>query len=203
MTITFKQTVSNMQADFSRRMHLESKQGFFSGLVVFFKRGMVAAFLYRLARYCALNDYRLFTLLIMKVSAAYSELEISPLAEIGPGMVLADTGGIGINHAATIGINCTFLGCSTLTLGAMDSLDEADAQIVIGDYCTMGHRAKIMRPVVLANGTQINANTVVMRSVVRVGSVLSGIPAKVNSVEEYDDIMRWNPLYGGFVRARH
>lgn len=202
MTITFKQTVSHMQADFSRRMLLESKQGFISGLIVFFKRGMVAAFLYRLSRYCALHDYRVFTLMIMKVSAAYAELEISPLAEIGPGLVLADTGGIGINHAATIGSNCTFLGCSTLTLGAMDNLDEADAQIVIGDYCTMGHRAKIMRPVWLANGTQINANAVVMRSVVEVGSVLSGIPAKASSVEDYAQIMRWNPLYGGFMRAR-
>jgi serine acetyltransferase len=199
MTITFKQTIANMKADFRRRLLLENAQGLVAGILVFFKRGMVAAFLYRLSRYCALNQHPILALIILKINAAYAELEISPLAQIGPGLVLADQGGIGVNHAATIGSNCTFFGCVTLTLGVMDSVIGQQDKIVIGDHCVIGHRVKIMRPITLANGTQIHANSLVMKNVNEVGSAINGIPAKVISVEPYADIVRWNPLHPGFL----
>ena len=199
MTVTFRQTIEDMQADYRRRMLLENRHGLIAKALLLFKRGMVAVFLYRVARYCALHEYHTLTLILLKLNNAYSKHEISPLAKIGPGLVLADQGGIGINHVAIIGENCTFFGCSTLTLGVMDSLMNSQKDIVIGDYCVIGHRVKIMRAISLANCTQVQTNAVVIRGSNQAGAMIQGVPAKTISVESCFDVMRWNPLSSAFI----
>jgi serine acetyltransferase len=199
MTVTFRQTIKEMQADYRRRTLLENRYCLISKALLLFKRGMVAVFLYRLARYCALHEHQALKLILLKLSNAYSKHEISPLAKIGPGLVLADQGGIGINHVAVIGENCTFFGCSTLTLGVMDSLMDAQKDIIIGDHCVIGHRVKIMRAISLANCTQIQANAVVIRGSSQAGAMIQGIPAKTISVELCLDVIRWNPLSSAYI----
>lgn len=198
MNVTFRQTVFNMHADYNRRLLLEEHQGNFAKLFLLFRRGMTSVFVYRLSRYFVLNNLTIFARILIGMNKIYTKNVISPLADIGPGFVMADNGGIGLTHVLIAGKNCTFLGCSAVTLGAIPSHDSPEKRIVLGDYCVLGVRAKVIRPVHLANGTQIQFNSIVLRSHSAIGSVLSGIPARRSGVAPYEKVMQWNSLYGGY-----
>ena len=198
--VTFKQTITNLKADIARRLLLDGiGTGFFAVFIVLFKRGVASVIVYRLSRYCFFNRLKIVSRLLVIVDYLYTKNEISPIADIGPGLVLADTTGIGIGQIAVIGSNCTICGCITITLGVMESFDVHAQHIVIGDNCVIGTRVRIMRPVTLANGTQITSNSVVLLSVKDVGSTISGVPAKPRYRDCYDEILKWNSLRGGFI----
>jgi serine acetyltransferase len=198
--VTFKQTIDHLKADFHRRQTLEGNPAGPLGLLsVLLKRGMIAVILYRLSRYCVLNRLKVLARLLAVVEYFYTKNEISPIADLGPGLVLADSGAIGITQVTVAGKNCTFLGCNSITLGAMEDFDVNRDRIVLGDHCVIGIRARIMRPVHIANGTQVKSNSVVLLPVEKVGSTVFGVPAKRRSIDNYEDIVRWNPLRSGFI----
>lgn len=200
--LTFKQTIHYLKADFQRRKLLEGNPaGLLSTLAILIKRGMVAVIIYRLARYCRLNRLGLLAKLLAVVDQLYTRNEISPMADIGPGLVLADCGAIGITHVVVVGKNCTFLGCNSITLGAMDNFDVNRDRIVLGDHCVAGVRARVMRPIQIADGTQIKPNSVVLLPVEKIGSTVVGVPAKRRRIDNYEDIVRWNPLHSGFIET--
>jgi serine acetyltransferase len=198
--VTFKQTLADLSADFRRRRQLEGKSaGLLSALSIMIKPGMVTVFLYRLSRFCFHHHLRVLCKLFVLIDQFYTKNEISPVAQIGPGLVIADAGGVGITQVTIAGSNCTFLGCNSITLGALEGFDVNQQHIVLGNHCVVGTRVRIMRPVNLADGTQIKANSVVMFSVEKVGCVISGLPAKRRSIEDYEKVTQWNPLLGGFL----
>lgn len=197
MNATFKMTVTLLKADIKRRLLLEEKpQTLFAVLSVMFKPGVISVILYRLSQFF----YHHHLSVLCKVNALIGQLvntsEISPLAEIGGGLVIADIGAVGIPATAVIGQNCTFMGLNTLTLGAMETAPSEDDQIVIGDHCVFGTFSRVIRPVKLANGTQIKPSSVVISSIKKEGQTLSGIPAKRKLKHEYEAIQCWNPLNG-------
>lgn len=197
---TLRTTFQHIKADFNRRILLEeSKQGFLNKLVLLVKPGMVGVICYRLSRYFISTRLNFFCRLLHIVTFFYSRIEIDPYANIGPGLVLSDIGGIGIPEQSVIGKNCTFLGFNTLTLNKISGVDFHVAKIVMGDHCVLGVRAKVMRPITIADGAQIKDNSVVMFSVANVGTTLAGIPAKKRRIDRYEDIINWNPLMGGLV----
>lgn len=198
--VTFKQTITNLKADFARRILLEGNwTGILGVLAVLFKRGMVTVIVYRLSRYCIYNRLGIISRLLVIVDYLYTKNEISPIADLGPGLVLADSSGIGIGSVTIVGKNCTIFGCTTTTLGVMETYDVCKDRIVLGDHCVIGTRVRIMRPLLLANGTQILANSVVLLSVEKEGCTISGVPAKRRAIDSYEDIVTWNPLHGGFI----
>lgn len=198
--VTLKQTFSDLKADFNRRRLLEGKpRGIYAAFTVLLKRGMVAVILYRISRYCVHHRMAWLHRILTMIEFVYTKNEISPLAQVGPGLVVGDGGGVGITQVTIAGKNCTFLGCNSITLGAMEAFDVNTHRIVIGDNCVIGSGVRIMRPISIADGTQIKPNSVVMLAVEKVGSTISGIPAKRRNIDSYDEIIKWNPLYGGYI----
>jgi serine O-acetyltransferase len=197
--VTLRQTFVDLSADIQRRMLLENKRGFFSVISVLLKRGMVAVVIYRISRYCVYRRLGFIHRMLFIIGYFYTKNEISPKAKLGPGLVLDDRGGIGITQVTTAGKNCTFLGGSVIALGAIKGMDINRDQIILGDHCVIGTRVKIMRPIKLADGTQIMPNSVVMRSAENIGSTLLGMPAKRHSVQSFNELIKWNPLYGGYI----
>jgi serine acetyltransferase len=198
--ISWKQTLRELRADLARRRLIDGVgSGPLATLALLFKRGVVAVVLYRLSRYCLHRRLAVVCRLLTLVEFLYTKDEISPHAAIGPGLVLGDGGGIGITRVTVAGRNCTFLGCNSITLGAMEDFDVERDRIVIGDHCVFGPRARVMRPLSLANGTQVKANSIVLSSTQSPGMTLSGIPARRRASVAYEDVVRWNPLRGGFL----
>lgn len=200
--MTLKETIQNLKADIRRRKVLEGKsQGFFSTVSILFKGGVVSVILYRISRYLIHTRFSFLYRLLILLEHFYTKNEISPVADLGPGLVIADCGGVGITRVTIAGKNCTFLGANSITLGAMEGFDLEKDHIVIGNDCVIGSRVRIIRPVQIADATQIKNNSVVMFSVDKPGSVISGFPAKRRSTENPDSVLSSNPLFGGAIKG--
>jgi serine O-acetyltransferase len=196
--LTFKTTIQNIKFDFCRRVQLEGQEHFLSKLVLLIKPGMVGVLCYRFSHYFAQTKLRFLCRFFLLIEHVYCRNEISPYAKIGPGLVLGDIGAIGMIMQVEIGRNCTFIGFNTLTMNQVSGVDFTVDKIIVGDHCVFGSRAKIMRPVDVADGTQVKDNSVVMFSVKKKGTTISGVPAKQRRIDNYEDmISKWNPLLGG------
>lgn len=196
--VTLKTTMAYLKADFNRRAVLKRKHGL-ARFLMLFEKGMVGVVCYRISRYFALNHMGLLYRLVALLEHFYVRNEISPIAEIGPGLVLGDAGPVGIPSQTVVGKNCTFMGTNTLTLGAMEGIDLAVDKIVMGDYCVLGFGARVMRPITLADGTQLMDNSVAMFTARKSACLFAGVPAKRAKQGEYEDVVNWNPLLSGNV----
>lgn len=195
MMITFTQTLKLLSADFKRRLTLEEKNvNAWSMFLIMFKPGMVSTLCYRLSRYCFYRHLTIMCKIFALIDQFINTNEISPQTDIGPGLVLSDAGGIGITHLCRIGKNCTFMGYTSITLGALDHQPTEHDLIIIGDHCIFGANTRIMRPVKLANGTQVKPCSVIITSVKKEGQTVSGIPAKRKRNDDYEQVKQWNPL---------
>lgn len=193
--MTFNQTLTLIKADFSRRLTLEEKRiNALNMCLIAFKPGMISILCYRLSRYCFHHRLGIFCKFFSLIDQFINTNEISPQTDIGPGLVLSDAGGIGIPNLCRIGINCTFMGYSSITLGALENAPTEDDFIHIGDHCVFGANTRIMRAVRLANGTQVKPCSVIITSVKKEGQTVSGIPAKHKHIDDYANIRQWNPL---------
>jgi serine O-acetyltransferase len=193
-------TLSNIKQDFERRVQLERCEGLLHKLVLLIKPGMIGAICYRFSHYFAQGKLRFLCRILLLIEHGYCRNEISPYAQIGPGLVLGDIGAIGMTGEVVVGENCTFQGFNVLTLNGITGVDFTKDKIILGNHCLLGTRAKIMRPVSISDGTQVTNNSLVMSSVTKVGSTLSGVPAKRLRIDDYDAIKNWNPLMGGFLK---
>lgn len=90
------------------------------------------------------------------------------------------------------------MGKATPTLGAMEGIDFLADKIRIGDYCVIGHNVKIINPITIADGVQIKANSVLIKSVVVAGSVVSGFPATTFAIVPLSSVMAWSQLLSKF-----
>ncbi|PCI60653.1 MAG: hypothetical protein COB34_02180 [Methylophilaceae bacterium] len=197
--VTLKTTLQHIRLDFNRRVQLEESRHFLSKLATIIKPGMVGAICYRLSRYFVQGKLSILCRPLLLIEHIYARNEISPHAEIGPGLVLGDIGAIGVIDEVRVGKNCTFIGFNTLTMNQVSGVDFMVDKINVGDYCVFGSRAKVMRPVTIEDGAQIKDNSVVMFSVKKKGSTLTGVPAKRKRIDTYEAIINWNPLIGGVL----
>lgn len=197
--ITFRTTLRNIKCDYIRRLHLERSKGAMSRLAVWVKPGMVGALCYRFSHYLVYTRFKFLCRPILLLEHAYSRNEVSPYAEIGPGLVLGDVGAVGITPHIEIGKNCTFMGFNTVSLNGLAGIDFTVDQIIIGDHCVFGTRSKVMRPLRIANGAQVKDNSLVIFDVKQEGATLCGVPAKRKRVDAYRDIVKWNPFFGGLI----
>jgi serine acetyltransferase len=121
--------------------------------------------------------------------------ELQPGSRIGPGLVLADEGTVGITARARIGANCTIFGLATIIPQEGGTVDT-----VLGDNCVVGRRVRVYGAIALGDGTQIKDNSVVLTSFKRPGMIVSGIPARRRGQLPLDLVMSWNPLQGRPLR---
>jgi serine acetyltransferase len=205
MSLTFKETMHLFRADLHRRLALEGRTlSTWNAMAVFFSRGVFSVLIYRLKRYLYLKNSTLanvFAWMLRFPEFHICHNELDPRAEIGPGLVLNDRGGVAISYANIIGKNCTFMGRATPTLGAMEDVNIEEDRIRIGDYCTIGPNVRIINPVTIADGVQIKANTVVMATVKHAGALISGFPARTVTVIPMDSVKAWSPLLSQFLPA--
>jgi serine O-acetyltransferase len=160
------------------------------------KPGVLAVVLYRLNSYFHGIGLRWLVRIVDFGIFYFGHAEVHVGSVIKEGLVLPDRGGVGIPAFAIIGKNCTFLGPALLTVGGMEGIDLANDKIIMGDYCIVGHGARIIGAIHLGNATQIKPNSVVMTSFPKAGYVLSGIPARRRQVIPENTVRDWNPLVG-------
>ncbi|MDI1297805.1 hypothetical protein [Methylotenera sp.] len=194
--VTLRETISNIKADFQRRLLLEGKRpSLLNKLRICVKQGMVGVILYRVSHFCVYNNLGFLTRFLSIIELLYCKNEVSPMAIIGPGLVFEGVA-IGICSSAIIGKNCTFLGRNTLSLGMIEGVDLNKDAITIGNYCVLGSGARVMRPINIADGIQIKPNSVVMLTETKQGCSLFGIPARRRRIDSIEKITQWNPLLG-------
>jgi len=145
-------------------------------------RTSVGILLYRLERMMFLlfgNTWkimRIFFLPILFPLYAYSNLEISYQADIGPGIsVLHSSMGVVISSFATIGKNLTLTGGNVI--GGRQKVRNGGAKFMIGDNVNLGANAVILGPVVLGDNITIGASAMVHKSF-KSDCTLVGVPAK-------------------------
>ncbi|MDX8399552.1 MAG: hypothetical protein R8K20_04825, partial [Gallionellaceae bacterium] len=194
---TLRYALALAKQDLDRRLLLTGrKSGVFSYLGAVLHPGGLAVLLFRLIDYTHSHSWRGLTRLGHLASYYLASIEIHPGARIGPGLVLPDTGGVGIPKFCEIGRNCTILGPALLTVGGMEGIDLDKDLIILGEHCVIGSNVRIIGAVTLGNGTQIKPGSVVIISCPKEGCLLSGIPARRRSVVPLSDIQHWNPLTG-------
>lgn len=194
--VTLKQTIDHIAADYRRRLLLQCMTpNVLTKAMTWLHPFMVSVLMYRLSRFCVYNRMRWISNMLVIIEHVYTKNEISPLATIGPGLVINGSG-IGIVSNVSIGANCTFMGRNVITLGGMENFDLNRDRIEIGDYCVFATGSRVIRPVSLAAGTQIMPNAVVLSDEQAPGSTISGIPAKPVRQHPLDIIKHWSPLQG-------
>lgn len=196
--LSLSDTFSIIRADMNRRLALEQRPlNLWNRLITIPKRGFVSVLIYRAKRYLHFKDNALAKILIRILKFPefhYCHNELDPRADIGPGLVLSDLGGVGLGFTVIIGKNCTFMGKGTPTLGAMEGIDLHNDRIRIGNYCVIGHNVKIINPVVIADYVQMTPNSVLMTHVKTPGTVMTGFPAKAVDVINSELVKAWSPL---------
>lgn len=110
-----------------------------------------------------------------KISYKYN-IDIPLTVKIGSGLLMPHNGPIVVNLNAEIGKNCTLHPC-TLIGG-----QRGKGVPKIGDNVFIGHGAKIIGNVKVADWTFICPNTVVVKDTEE-GTTISGIPAKILNSE--------------------
>ena len=192
--MTWKETWRLLRADLRRRLELEG-----CGLnpltlaACLLHRGTWAAMAYRVNHYLLLKGWRRFVRLSELLFVLISRSEIHAGAEIGPGLVITDRGGVGVPAFARIGRNCCFLGPSLLTLGAVSGVDLSQDHIILGDHCVIGPGARLLGAIRLGHGIQVKANSVVITSFEKPGQIVAGIPARRRGTVALETVQRWNP----------
>lgn len=115
-------------------------------------------------------------------------LHIHRRTPIGAGLYIAHPAGIVINHAATIGRNCSIHQFTTI-----GSNDERGA--TIGDNVWIGPGVNIVGMVTVGDNATIGAGAVVVKDV-PAGATVAGNPARIISTTGGPRFMK-NPWTGG------
>jgi serine O-acetyltransferase len=103
-------------------------------------------------------------------------VELSPIAEIGPGFRLVHSLGTVIGNHVKIGSFSTIY--QQVTIGTVNVQQGAIDYPVIGDHAVIYAGAKVLGGIKIGNNVVIAANAVVIRDVSD-NCVVGGIPAKI------------------------
>lgn len=96
-----------------------------------------------------------------------------PLNIVGPGLALAHPGTVIVNGASKIGENCRIQ--TGVTLGSTNGSSKAP---IIGNNVFLGDGCKIIGDVSIADGVNIGANAVVVKSIHEPNTTWGGVPAR-------------------------
>lgn len=143
--------------------------------------GILGIFFYRFERGLFLTFKRVYPVVnvilypLHSIIQAYSHLDIHPMAEIGPGLIiLHNTMGATINGAAIVGKNLTLTGGNVI--GGSKKFQRGD--YVLGDNVNLGANAVIIGPVKVGNNVKVGASACVVKDVPDNVTVV-GVPARI------------------------
>ncbi len=118
---------------------------------------------------------RLVARLISQVSRSVTGVEIHPGAQIGRRFFIDHGMGVVIGETAEVGDDVMLY--HGVTLGGR-TLQRVKRHPTVGNRVTIGAGARVLGPVVIGDGAQIGANSVVVKDV-PAGAVATGVPAVI------------------------
>ena len=127
-----------------------------------FDNGFQAVLFYRLARWFKVHRVPFFGPFFSRLGLFFTGVEISPSAEIGPGLRISHGTGTVIGGFARIGADAIIL--HQVTIGA-PSEGRLEEMPVVGDGVFLGAGAKVIGAVRVGDGAMIGVNAVVTRDV--------------------------------------
>jgi serine O-acetyltransferase len=141
--------------------------------------------MYRIAHLLARRGQVPLAMVLRARGVRTSGAEINPQADIGPGLYVAHSVGVGIGAHVTIGRNCR-LHIGSLVGSQPHPAPEQPARTVIGDDVYIGSHAVITGGVTVGDGATIGANAVVHKDVAPYGVVVAP-PGKVVRKRQPDE----------------
>jgi len=91
-------------------------------------------------------------------------VELSPRAEIGPGLLIPHPQGVGVGAGVKIGRHAKLL--KGTSIGAAGYEDHRkDGMPVIGDNCTIFDGAKVLGPIEVGDNCRVGAGVMLMKSI--------------------------------------
>ncbi len=136
-----------------------------------FDNGFQAVVFYRLARWFKARRVPFFGSFFARSGLFFTGVEISPTAEIGPGLRISHGTGIVIGGFAKIGADAVIL--HQVTLGSPSEARLVEMPIV-GDGVFLGAGAKLIGAIRIGDGAVIGVNAVVTRDVPAGAKVRAG-----------------------------
>lgn len=127
-----------------------------------FDNGFQAVVIYRLARWFKVHRVPFFGPFFSRLGLFFTGVEISPSAEIGPGLRISHGTGTVIGGFARIGADAIIL--HQVTIGA-PSEGRVEEMPVLGDGVFLGAGAKLIGAIRVGDGAMIGVNAVVTKDV--------------------------------------
>jgi serine acetyltransferase len=190
--MTLAASLALFRADLTRRFELlEEEMTVGSVLSALTRPGVMGVLLLRIGNWLHAGNHRIGFRLIERLIFLVTRSELQPGCQVGPGLVLADEGTIGLTAHCRIGANCTLFGLATIVPQEGGRVDT-----VLGDHCVLGRRARVYGAVTLADGIQVMENSLVLTSLKKSGMIVSGIPARRRGQVPLEVVRSWNPLKG-------
>jgi serine O-acetyltransferase len=155
-------------------------------------RGFQAIFLYRLARQFLKAHIPLVPLILSRLAQFLYAIDISPHAQLGPGIVIVHGFGVVIGAETRIhGDCCIYHGVTFGDRGSEWTGSQIpDGHPTVEPACMFGAGAKILGPITIGRNCVIGANAVVNHTL-PANSIAAGIPAKVIGTRpEMDEHLR-------------
>jgi len=156
--------------------------------------GLHAVWAHRISHWLWIHRARLAARFLAELTRKWTGVEIHPGAVLGRGVFIDHATGVVIGETAEVGDNVTIY--HGVTLGGT-SLDRIKRHPTVGDDVTIGAGAKVLGAITIGAGSQIGANSVVVKSVPP-GAVVVGVPGQtVNRTQAHgitDDARLPDPL---------
>jgi serine O-acetyltransferase len=136
--------------------------------------GLQAVWAHRISHWLWIHRARLAARFLAELTRKWTGVEIHPGAVLGSGVFIVHATGVVIGETAEVGDNVTIY--HGVTLGGT-SLDRTKRHPTVGDDVTIGAGAKVLGAISIGAGSQIGANSVVVKSVPP-GAVVVGVPGQ-------------------------
>lgn len=175
--MSFRQLVSFILEDNRRRrIFMRKSTSFFGLLAGLFSHISIATGIYRLSHYFFCKRLGLISKFFYVLNIMLFGLDISPMSEIGPGLVICHLTG-SIIHAK-IGKNALLYGQNVFGGGTKENDKGWYGGPIAGDNITMYIGAKILDTVKVGNNVSVGAASLVLDDVPD-NKVVAGAPARV------------------------
>ncbi|NNN14891.1 MAG: serine O-acetyltransferase [Acidimicrobiaceae bacterium] len=143
--------------------------------VVLLYPGFHALVMHRIAHALWERGYKFPARTISALTRTWTNVDIHPGANLGPGLFIDHASGVVIGETAETGEDVTIF--HGVTLGGR-GFDRGKRHPTLGDRVTVGAGAKILGPLFIGDDSRIGANAVVVKPVPS-NSVVVGIPGQV------------------------
>ena len=137
--------------------------------------GMHAIWGHRISHWLWHHHAKLAARFLAELMRKLTGVEIHPGALLGQGVFIDHATGVVIGETAEVGDNVTIY--HGVTLGGT-SLDRVKRHPTVGDNVTIGAGAKVLGAITIGAGSQIGANSVVVKPIPP-GAVVVGVPGQI------------------------